>query len=104
MFNPDETIHANKQAFRLFEAVWEKGFEPCSNGSEALYAGKIKAAKKRNNEKSANLWSKAHQLERRCFENPAAIVVMNGKRFHVRWELGEDYSRHIRRSKTGDFT
>lgn len=104
MFNPNETIHANKQAFRLFEAVWERGFEPCSNGSEALYAAKIKAAKKRGNGKSASLWRKARQLDRRCFENPAAIVVMGDKRFHVRWELDEDYSRHIRRVETGDFS
>ncbi len=103
MYNPDEIIPTNRQAFRLFEAVWEKGFEPCSNGSEALYAVKIKTAKKRSNARSGNLWRKARQLDRRCFENPAAIIVMDGERFHIRWELDEDYSHSIRRVEIGDF-
>jgi hypothetical protein len=104
VFNPDETIHTSRQAFRLFEVVWQKGFEPCSNGSEALYARKIKMAEKRGNIKSAALWRKARDLDRLCYQNPAIIVIMDGERFHARYELNEDYSRYIRRAEPFDFT
>lgn len=107
MYNPDEIIRTNRQAFRLFEAVWKKGIEPCSNGSEKLYAAKIEAAGQRGNQKSASLWREAQHLELRSFENIGAVIELDGERFHARYEVDfevDGYSRSIRRAKIGTFT
>ncbi len=94
MLNSKETIHSCDKAFCLFETVFCEGLEPCSNASEMLYAAKILVAKERGDEDGMSQWAQARHIERRSFENPALVIQIEQKRFHVRYEA-DGYSRRI---------